>query len=391
MKFTIGTVSNFQQYENALNLIKSSLLYADEIELIGLTEYAVFKYLPTLLDSEKTLDELIDGMIPFLRSVNFPDMETTLQQLEAAQSKLQLLTPLLKKRKHRSTKEIQAQIQMNLLKKGLMEQLNPAMQKLTDEPTSKELQKLIDSKTINIFDYQLQGISTNEMTGSYVASLLNTVFARNNFPLFDDKSTGLIAHIAKAQLIDISKTDADVIRHAGVASTILRTLPTLEAAPYDEIIDFKKQNTVYLSRFRTAIYGFSEKISSLPWDHEFQYECLKLYEAEVLPQVNEINEIFTENSTLKNFGKKVFADEEIRKKASWAMGGLAVAITTPSSLSAVFRSMLVAMSLATFSKEASQAFLKLINMGVEAHNEADKARKQGKENVMYYYYLARKL
>ena len=272
-----------------------------------------------------------------------------------------------------------------------MEQLNPAMQKLTDEPNSKELQKLIDSKTINIFDYQLHGISTNEMTGSYVASLLNTVFARNTFPLFDDKSTGFLAHIAKAQLIDISKTDADVIRHAGVASTILRTLPTLEAAPFDEIIDFKKQNTVYLSRFRTAIYGFSEKISSLPWDHEFQYECLRLYETEVLPQVNEINEIFTENSTLKNFGKKVFADEEIRKKASWAMGGLAVAITTPSSLSAVFRSMLVAMSLATFSKEASQAFLKLINMGVEAHNEADKARKQGKENVMYYYYLARKL
>ena len=115
MKFTIGTVSNFQQYENVLNLIKSSLLYADEIELIGLTEYAVFKYLPTLLDGEKNLDELIDGMIPFLRSVNFPNMETTLQQLEAAQSQLQLLTPLLKKRKHRSTKEIQAQIQMNLL------------------------------------------------------------------------------------------------------------------------------------------------------------------------------------------------------------------------------------------------------------------------------------
>lgn len=50
MKFTIGTVSNFQEYEKDLQLIKSSLLYADEIELIGLTEYAVFKYLPVVMD-----------------------------------------------------------------------------------------------------------------------------------------------------------------------------------------------------------------------------------------------------------------------------------------------------------------------------------------------------
>lgn len=50
MKFSIGTVSNFQEYENTLRLIKSSLLYADEIELIGLTEYAVFKYLPSIMD-----------------------------------------------------------------------------------------------------------------------------------------------------------------------------------------------------------------------------------------------------------------------------------------------------------------------------------------------------
>lgn len=46
MKFTIGTVSNFQEYDQDINLIKSSLLYADDIELIGLTEYTVFKYLP---------------------------------------------------------------------------------------------------------------------------------------------------------------------------------------------------------------------------------------------------------------------------------------------------------------------------------------------------------
>ena len=43
MKFTIGTVSGYLEFTEDINLIKSSLLYADEIEMIGMLEYAVFK------------------------------------------------------------------------------------------------------------------------------------------------------------------------------------------------------------------------------------------------------------------------------------------------------------------------------------------------------------
>ncbi len=391
MKFTIGTVSQFQQYKKDLDLIKCSLLYADEIELIGLTEYAVFKYLPAILDRGKTVEELIDGMIPFLRSVNIPNKEGMLQTLFLAQDQLQILNPHLNKKKHRTTAEIKAQIKMNQFKKELIGQLDNAVNQLIDEPTSHEVQRLIDDKVISIYDYQMRGISNNEMAGSYVAGLLNAIYADNTFPLFDETSTDFLGKIAKTQLIEFSKVDAEVLRHAGIASSVLKTLPTLEAASYDEIIDFKEQNTGPLTHFRTAIYDFSERISSLPWDQEFQYECLKLYEMEVAPKVEEINEVFTETSTLKNFGKRVLADEEIRKKAGFAASGLAVAITTPNSLSDVFRSLLLAMSLATFSKEAAQAFLKIIHMGVQAHDETVRARKVGKENTMYYYYLATKM
>lgn len=42
MKFTIGTASSSMEFEEDIRLIKSSLLYADEIELIGMAEYAIF-------------------------------------------------------------------------------------------------------------------------------------------------------------------------------------------------------------------------------------------------------------------------------------------------------------------------------------------------------------
>ena len=168
------------------------------------------------------------------------------------------------------------------------------------------------------------------------------------------------------------------------------TLPTLESATYDELLDFKAQHTAPLVRFRKAIHGYTEKIMSLPWDTDFQYECLKLYDTEVAPQVEEINELFTETSTLKNLGKKVLADEELRKNAGFVAGGLATAITTGNAMSGLLHQFILTMSLAVLSEQAAKGFIKVANLWVQAHEEANKAKKQGTGNVMYYYYLASK-
>ena len=391
MKFTIGTVSNYQEYENDLNLIKSSLLYADEIELIGLTEYTMFKYLPELLDSKKDIEQLVAGLLPFMQSVNVPGKEGTIQQLEYMQSQLAFLAPILQKKKRRTKADFQAQFKINQLKSEFLEVLSGSVRDLVDHPLSKELESLVKNNIVCIYDYGFQGMNLNEMTGGYVGSLLNAIYAENTFPLFDEKSTDFIGSIADTKLLDIGKVKAEVIRHAGVATNILMTLPTLNTASYDELLDLKKQNALPLARFRKAIYGFSEKITSLPWDDDFQYECIKLYDTEVVPQVAEINELFTETSTLKNFGKKVLADEEIRKKSGFVAGGLATAITTSNSLTGLLHNLLLAMSLAVFSAEAAAGFLKVINLGVQAYSETKEAKAKGTENVMYYYYLASKL
>ena len=89
MKFTIGTVSNFQEYSEELLLIKSSLLYADEIELIGLTEYAVYKYLPYILDGNKNMEEIFDALAVFLNALNFPEKEDVLRDLNLIHTQLQ--------------------------------------------------------------------------------------------------------------------------------------------------------------------------------------------------------------------------------------------------------------------------------------------------------------
>ena len=120
------------------------------------------------------------------------------------------------------------------------------------------------------------------------------------YPLFDKVSSELIDSVIKTRLLDIGRLDEKVLRHAGIASEILMTLPTLEAASVDELLSLKQENQVPLTNFRKAIYDFSGEIQSLPWDTNFQYDCLQLYNTQVIPRVQEINEVLTQTSVLKN-------------------------------------------------------------------------------------------
>ena len=66
------------------------------------------------------------------------------------------------------------------------------------------------------------------------------------------------------------------------------------------------------------------QIHSLPWDDNFQYDCLQLYNTQVLPKVQEINETLTQTSVLRNLGKQALADEELRKVGLERLGDRAM-------------------------------------------------------------------
>ena len=82
MKFTIGTASSSLDFREDMKLIKSSLLYADDIELIGMAEYAVFKYLPQRINSVKDIETMADSFIPFLNSINVDGAMELAEQLK---------------------------------------------------------------------------------------------------------------------------------------------------------------------------------------------------------------------------------------------------------------------------------------------------------------------
>lgn len=252
----------------------------------------------------------------------------------------------------------------------------------------------MNNNIIKIYDYSYNGFSLEELTGGYFANLLGTIKHGGSYPLFDSISADIVSNVTKNKFLDFSKMDKEIIRHAGIAHNILSTLPTLEKASIDEILDFKKDMAIPLSNFRTAIYGFTEKITSMPWDDDFCYECIKLYDTEVMPKVNELNELSSETSVLKNFGRRLLNDEEERKKLGYVGAGLITTITTNSNIFDALNfleGLIRAGAKVGLTAAGLTAFLKTADVLRQSKADAKDKKVQMEGNVMYYYYKASKM
>ena len=301
--------------------------------------------------------------------------------------------PYLRKKHKRNKQEIFAQIKMHQVEKICKASLETEFNNLLNQTGARQIQNLIDRKIITVYDYSYTGFSVDELTGGYFGNLLGTIKHGKSYPLFDNISSEIVGTVINSKIIDFSKTDKEIIRHAGIANNILSTLPTLEKATVDEILDFKKEMKIPLENFRTAIYNFSERITSMPWDDDFQYECIKLYDTEVIPKVNELNELSSNTSVLKNFGNRVLADEEERRRLGYVGAGLITTITTDANIVqalGVLENLIRTGAKVGLTTAGVTAFLKTADLVNQAYKEVKEKKSEMLRNVMYYYYKASK-
>ena len=113
----------------------------------------------------------------------------------------------------------------------------------------------------------------------------------------------------------------------------------------------------------------------------------------MVPKVEELNELSSDTPVLKNMGRKVLADEEIRKNAKYLTGGLVTTITTSSNMIGAldaFKNWILGLSMLVVMPNAVSAFMKTLNMASEAKQEIKETKKEMTGNTMYYYYKASK-
>ena len=112
-----------------------------------------------------------------------------------------------------------------------------------------------------------------------------------------------------------------------------------------------------------------------------------------MPKVNEINALSSETSVLKNFGSKVLADEDERRKLGYVGAGLISTITTGSNMVdalGILENYIRMGAKIGLTAAGITAFLKTAAILKQAHNEAKGKKEEMMGNVMYYYYKASK-
>lgn len=148
-------------------------------------------------------------------------------------------------------------------------------------------------------------------------------------------------------------------------------LPALDFLSIEQLLEIRETLKKYLINFRKAIYEFSTKINCSQWDEGFEYEINKIYNAEVLPQIEELQQRIKENSLIEKILKENYID-----KSFWItlVGTVEMALSDTNML-------LQAITSATFIGST------ICNTVRSSYNYYE-TNEEIKKNTMYFYYKA---
>ena len=309
MHFTIGSISgsavgktNFD-LSHEIALLKSALLYGDDVELFsaGASVYTTFNE----LQAKDSIE--IAKLVAKYPSKLEPDM-------------VELVTTFAHSREwRRNFKRKQRKAYDDLM--GVLKESKANMIELVDESTTsynaEGLNEALRSKRLTLHRFQhttvddfLSAINQGDvwnlsdaiedMVEEYSNKTLETLGTKT-YPVFDPEISKVIAKLVDSGLILPTPSAKARSKHGGLASELLRHLPSFESAPMDVVLDIRKELNKPLRNFRRAVADYSAEIAVESWTPEFADEAERIFEERVKDAVDEIDEETKSNNSVRAF------------------------------------------------------------------------------------------
>jgi len=278
-----GNISLGKEFD----LLKSALLYGDEVTLCSPTVWMMQALAP--------LDNMtVDGMFELVNFIlpAYPQAATgiTPQMLSTV---TQYAKTLFKKR-GLSTPE-------NVIKQQILHAYKQVIRNFQDFNSNSgnaQLHQLVKSGNVKL--HQFSSSDTNSIVEEYMTFAAGAVADGRAFPLFDDASGDLVKAIEKEKG-GTSEVDSKRIKHVHLADNLFQMLPDLSSATLDEVVDIRRELNKYLLNFRAKIVEMSDSIKSAVWDKDFPKEVQQLKIAKIDPAISEIAEHLKTTTALKDF------------------------------------------------------------------------------------------
>lgn len=145
----------------------------------------------------------------------------------------------------------------------------------------------------------------------YLRSLVETIHAQDNLPIFGEHSSGIIRSLYGDGNGEESPSPERVAEstEGALAIELFDDLPALKDAPADEILGVREELTEPLENFRGALMNYSDQIGVAGWDEEFESRCREVYRKTIKPELNELSSRIEQNTLAKQFFSNIFSKE----------------------------------------------------------------------------------
>ncbi len=370
--FTVAIAPSTNTLHAELKYVKSALLYADKVTLISPLAYMFTR----LTDGKYQLDEkgcvrLLKMLVPFCMAADI-DFEIKHKPV------LDEFYSLIHSKKYKNCPALEKlKIKKELQK--FAKQVNDVVYELLGNNACADIKYLLDSGMLSLQKFEHSLDDAEGCVSEYFRLLQASI--KSSFPLFDEKSNDLMSTAIKMGVINLSEMDKRKATHAGISDDYIQRLPSLEMASVDEIIDIKNTLSGPLINFRSKMLTFSDQVITLPWDEDFNDECMLLYHKEVLPAIQELDELTKDSTFIKNLIRGTVSDKELLKSTA----GLLISIATGGAVSAFTSA--VSANPAVLTAGTVWAASKV----ADAYLQHSKQKKGMLKNDLYFYYKAGKL
>lgn len=368
INFSISVVPTSEiNINNEIKLLKSVLLYADDITVNSLTA-TMLNVIDSIKVDKRSVIEMVDIMEKVNPFIKMSDSNLS-QEITNTINQVKAITPLLKK-KYRNKYEILA---VNKLKKPspeLEKEFDGVINIVNDILDSSGYTEILKANNFLKFEkYKSDVDNTDDIMKEYFNKVLESTTSLSNFPVFDAGTADLVRLYEQENEITKSKPYLEKNSHGAIISNMFLNLPALDFISVEQLIELRSALEKYLINFRKAIYEFSEKVGCTQWDEEFQYKTNKLYVSEVLPQVEELEQRIKENSLIEKILKENYID-----KTFWITlaGTVGMALTNCNNL---------------MQGIVSASFVgNTLRNTIKASYDYQNGTNEIKNNTMYFYY-----
>lgn len=366
MDFVVGGYPDIKNKLSEVALLKVAALYGDKITLIS-PMYQLYDAITVNVNAKNNELAIVNSIIKLLPLCEMADSSFAEQSTPIYDFK-----NIVASKSYRNAPikyKLETRKQLKQTYDEIIEKLNEILgaDEINDINRLKRENRLIVQKFNN------SSLVDDNFINEYIFSVSNSM--KQAYPLLDHRLGDLITNYRNVIQDDISQIERKNIITSGLARKLMIELPAFDSASMDEIIDLRRELDRYLVRFRAAILTYSEEITVLPWDSEFDLNCEQVFIKHVEPAILELKEQVDDNRIYKNLFGSLLSDDKLKSLIGSVIISSATYISTNGTDTTINPELLAAGAFGL--SELSKAGYK-----------TSEKNKQIKRNNLYFYYKA---